>query len=57
MDRGLAANADRLLSITGLAENGLLVSSKDADALPSSGEPVPDQSFEVTVAGGESASP
>jgi anti-anti-sigma factor len=44
----------RMLSVTGLAENGLLVSWKDAAAFPFNREPVPADSFEVTVPGGAS---
>jgi anti-anti-sigma factor len=51
---GVHGQVRRMLSITGLADNGLLVSSRDADALPAIGKSIRDQSFEVTVADGES---
>ncbi|HEU4735429.1 MAG TPA: STAS domain-containing protein [Solirubrobacterales bacterium] len=51
---GVHGQVRRMLSMTGLAEKGLLVSSGAAGALPPNGDPGPGQSFEVTVAGGES---
>jgi anti-anti-sigma factor len=44
----------RMLSVTGLAESGMVASWKDAAASPFNREPVPAESFEVTVGGGES---
>lgn len=50
---GVHGQVRHILKMTGLAENGLLVSASDTDASPFV-ESAPGQSFAVTVPGGES---
>jgi anti-anti-sigma factor len=52
---GVHGQVRRMLTVTGLTENGLRVAAGDASAPPPNAEAIPDRDFSVTLANGGSA--